>query len=123
MKMCLCTIFGVSSTFYISEDMPFQGLVQGNSTDPALWLIISMLLIRCLYNQKLVTSITSPISKLNQFIVDILHADDADLHVFNSGSDNTHDVFLKAQRLLNAGHEVLKLIIGDLKFAKFYWTL
>ena len=62
-KIYLRTAFGVSTPFYTSNGQPFQGAMQGNGAAPALWLIISVFLIRHLYQQKVVTSITSPIFK------------------------------------------------------------
>ena len=49
MKMHLCTAFGVSTSVYASDLQPFQGVVQGNEAAPALWLNISILLIKYLY--------------------------------------------------------------------------
>ena len=43
--------------------------------------------------------------------------------MFNSGADNAEEVVIKAQRLLDAWHEVLKFTGGDLKLSKCYWTL
>ena len=102
MKMHLRTAFGVSTTFYSSDSQPFQGAVQGNGAAPALWLIISIFLIRYLHQQKVVTAITSPISKLCQYLAALLYVDDTDLYVFNNGVNSTQEIILKAQRLLNA---------------------
>ena len=55
-----------------------------------------------------------------KFLDSILHADDSDLCVFNSDFDNTQDILVKSQRLLNAYHEALKLTGGDLKLAKCF---
>ena len=52
MKMHLRTTFGVSTTFYTSDAQPFQGAVQGNAVALELWIIISIFLIRCFYEQK-----------------------------------------------------------------------
>ena len=75
---------------------PFQGTVQGNDKSPAFWLIITIFLIRCLYQQKVVTSVTYPISKLMQRLAALLCVDDTDLYVFNSGSENTTDAVEKS---------------------------
>ena len=64
MKIHLRTAFVVSTSFYTSDAQPFQGAVQGNGEAPVLWLIITIFLMRYLY-KKVVTSITSPISKLS----------------------------------------------------------
>ena len=96
MKMHLRTVFGVSSSFYTSEVQPFQGTVQGNGAAPALWLIISVFLVRYIYQQKVVTSTISPISTLSQLLAALMHVDDTDLYVFNDGFMNTLDVVSKS---------------------------
>ena len=79
--MYLRTAFVVSTTFYTSNAQPFKGAVQGNGAAPGLWLIISIFLIRNLYQQKVVTSITTPIYKLFQLLAALLHVDDKDIYV------------------------------------------
>ena len=117
------TAFGVSSSFYTSEGQPFQGAVQGNGAATALWLIITIFLIRCLYQQKVVTSFTSPISKLSQLLAALMYVDDTEFYVFNDGTMDASTVVSKAQNLLNAWHEALKFTGGELKLPKCYWTL
>ena len=62
-----------------------------------------------LRQQKVVTSITSPISKISQLLAALMHVDDTDLYVFDDGSMRELEVVIKSQRLLNAWHEALKL--------------
>ena len=59
MKMHMRPTFEVSTTFCTSDLQPFQGLVIGNVAAPELWFIISIFIIRYLYQQKVVTTITS----------------------------------------------------------------
>ena len=82
-----------------------------------------MFLIRYLYQQKVVTCITSPISKLSQLLAALMHVDDTDLYIFNDGLTCTLEVITKAQKLLDAWHEALRFTGGDLKLSKYYWTL
>ena len=122
-KKSLRTDFGVSTSFYTRNGQPFKGAVQGNGAAPVLWLIILVFLIRCLYQQKIVTSITSPISKLSQFLAALMHVDDTDLYVINDGFVCALEVVTKAQRLLNVWHGALRFTGRDLKLSKCYWTL
>ena len=56
MKMFLQTAFGVSKNYYSgNDDRPFQGVVQGSGAAPALWMIISIFLVRYLYSKNLTT--------------------------------------------------------------------
>ena len=124
MKMFLRTSHGISTTYYSDTiGQPFQGVVQGNGAAPALWLIISIFLVRYLYSKKVTTEISTPISRVILPLAALIFVDDTDLYVFNSGADNAEDVVIKAQRLLDAWHEVLKFTGGDLKLSKCYWTL
>ena len=52
MKMHLRTAFGALTSFYTVNEQPFQGTVQGNFPTLALWLIMSVLLIRNLYQKR-----------------------------------------------------------------------
>ena len=83
MKMHLRTAFGVSSSFYTGNDLPFQGAVQGKGSVPDLWLIISMFLTRHLHHKNVVTKIITPVSKISHCLAALMHVDDTDLHVFN----------------------------------------
>ena len=120
MKMHMRTSFGASTSFYTSNGQPFQVAVQGNGADPALWLMISVFLIRYLYQQKVFTSITSPISKMSQFLATLMCVDDIDLYVFNDDSMCALEVATKAQRQMSSWHEALRFIEGDLKLSKCY---
>ena len=73
-----------------------------------------------LHQQKVVTSITSPISKIYQYLAALMHVDDTYLYVFNDGSMSAQEVVIKSKKLLNAWHEDLKHTGGDLKLSKCY---
>lgn len=95
MKMHLRAAFRVLSSFCTSDDLPIQGAVKSNGEGPALWLIITISLIRYLYQQQVVTNIISPVSKLSQCLAALLYADDADLYVFNDAQFKTEEVLIK----------------------------
>ena len=69
------------------------------------------------------TKLSSQIANVILSLAALIFVDDTDLHVFNSGSDTTEEVVMKAQRLLDAWHDILKFTGGDLKLSKCYWTL
>ena len=71
----------------------------------------------------MVTPLITEISGLFVPLIALLCVDDIDLYVLNSGSDSAKDVVDKAQKILNAWHEVLKVTSGDLKLSKCYWKL
>ena len=97
MKMFLRTVFGVSENYYSgNDDRLFQGIVQGSSAAPALWIIISIFLVRYLYSKNLTTQLSIPLSGLVILLVALIFVDNIDLYVFNSGSDMTEELVLKA---------------------------
>ena len=97
--------------------------MQGSGATLALWLIISIFLVRYLCSEKVTAAIISLISKSILLLAALVFVDNTDLCVFNLGIDNAEEVVIKAQRLLDAWHEVLKFTGGDLKLSKYYWTL
>lgn len=124
MKIFLRTSHGILTTYYSDTiGQPFQGVAQGSGAAPAPWLIISIFLVRYLHSKKVTTEISSPIVKAMLPLAALIFADDTDLYVFNSSTDTAEEVVTKAQRLLDAWHEILKCTGGDLKLSKCYWTL
>ena len=112
-------------TTYYSDAIgqPFQGVVQGSGAARALWLIISIFLVRYLHSKKVTAEISSLITKATLPLAALIFVDDTDLYVFNSGTDNAEEAVTKVQSLLDAWHEILKFTGGDLKLSKCYWTL
>ena len=97
--------------------------MQGSGAALALWMIISIFLVRYLYSKNLNTHLTTPVSKIVMPLVVLIFVDDTDLYVFNSGIDTTEEIILKVQRLLDTWYHILKFTGGDLKLSKCYWTL
>jgi hypothetical protein len=58
MRFFLHTAFGDSSDFYGSrQTVPLQGGCQGNKGTPALWLVISLVLIKMMHKLSLLSQI------------------------------------------------------------------
>ena len=54
MKIFLYTAFETSETYYLGEEgMLFQGVAQGSGAAPALWMIISIFLIKYSHRQNI----------------------------------------------------------------------
>ena len=121
MKIFLRTAFGVSEHYYSGDnDRPFQGIVQGSGAAPALWMIISIFLVRYLYSKNLTIQLSTPLSEIVIPLAVLIFVDDTDLYVFNSGSDIIEELVFKAQCLLDAWHYILKFIGGELKLLICY---
>jgi len=83
-KMFLRTSFGISSTYYTGTELhPFQGGIQGNGTAPPLWLIISIFLVRYLYDSKWVSIWRISISNSTYALLGFLYVDDIDILALN----------------------------------------
>ena len=88
-----------------------------------MWFIVYAFILRFLCQQKVLTTLVSPISKLTQLLVALRNVDGTDLDVFNIGDDSTQCVVIKVQHLPNDWHTELKVTGRDLKHSKCYWTL
>ena len=86
-------------------------------------MIISIFLVRYLYSKNLTTQLLILLSGIIIPLVALIFVDDTNLYVFNSGSEMTEELVLKAQRLLDTWHFILKFTEGDLKLLKCYSTL
>ena len=124
MKMFLRASCEVSDSHYSGdEDQLFQGVIQGSSAATALWMIISIFLVRYLCSKNLHSQIATLITKITMPLVALLFADDTDLCVINSGSESTEEVVRKAQKLIDAWYNVRRFTGRDLKLSKCYWTM
>ena len=65
-------------------------------------MIISIFLVQYLYSKNLNTHLTIPILKIVMPLAALIFVDNTDLYVFNSGSETTEEIILKAQHLLDA---------------------
>ena len=62
--MFLQTSFGACYPSYSgTSSLPFQNSCKRNDADPVLWLMISVILVRCLYLKGLVSHHVTPISR------------------------------------------------------------
>ena len=97
MKMFLQTTFRVSEHYYSGDDdRLFQGIVQGSGAAPALWMIISIFLVRYLYSKNLTIQLSILLLGIVIPLAALIFIDDTDLYVFNSGSDTTEELVFKA---------------------------
>ena len=51
MKMCLMKVHGMSTNFYSGQDLPFQGLMQGNGAASQEFLLLAIILIKYLHKK------------------------------------------------------------------------
>jgi len=65
-----------------TEGLPFQGMCQGTSAGPALWLASSIPLIKMLHQHGVTSSFQCPVSSQSILLVRLLYVDDCNLFVF-----------------------------------------
>ena len=63
----------------------------------ALWIIILIFLVRYLYSKNLTTYLLTLLSGIVMPLAALIFVDDTNLYVFNSGSETTEELVLKAQ--------------------------
>ena len=63
----------------------------------ALWMIISIFLVRYLYSKNFTTQLSIPLLGIVIPLAALIFVDDTDLYIFNSESDTTEELVLKVQ--------------------------
>jgi hypothetical protein len=80
MKFYLRTAFGDSSTFFGGPSaLPFQGGCQGNKGAPALWLVVSVCLVRLMHKLGLISQLRAAMTATTVAFAGFLFVDDTDL--------------------------------------------
>ena len=100
--------------------MPFEVVDQGNSADPVLWLIMSIILVCFLHTLNLVTEHCTPISELVFSLATLACVDNSDLNVLNLYKKSTINAVEEAQALLSAWYFTLRALGGDLNLEKSF---
>ena len=119
--MYLMISYGTSDSFCTeTEERPFQGLIQGNSAVSPGFILITILLIRCLYNKRLVHSLESPISKAMYYLASLTFVNDSEFNIMNNGEESIIDITNRAQLVLTIYQRNLIFTRGQLKLQTCY---
>ena len=86
-------------------------------------MIISIFLVKYLHSKKVTKQLLTLVSRIILLLATLMFVDDTDLHAFNSGTETDKELVTKAQKLLDALHNILAITGGNLKLSKYYWTL
>ena len=77
MKLVLQAAYRVSRAYYSSsEGRAFQGVVQGSGIAQALWMIISIFLIKYIYSKNINTEIFTLVLEIMLLLVALIFVDD-----------------------------------------------
>jgi hypothetical protein len=125
MRFFLHTAFGDSTAFYSGQQMvPLQGGCQGNKGMPALWLIISLVLICMMHRLALLSQIRVAYMAVSVALAGFLFVNDTDLIAFLDSTDETLEIMLECmQHAVSAWHGGLHATGGALKPEKCSWSL
>jgi hypothetical protein len=126
MRFFLRTAFGNSMAFYGGrQTVPLQGGCQGNKGTPALWLVISLVLIRMMHWLALLSQIRAAYTAVSVALAGFLLVNDTDLIAFPDSTDETLEIMLeRMQHAISAWHGGLHASTGGaLKPEKCSWSL
>ena len=122
MKFYLRTGFGDSSSYYSSkQNHPYQGMGQGNGASPAVWLLISSLLINMMKQKNIRINLPGTISSDILSYVALLFVDDGDFPTIALQGNKMEDVIKQHQKTVTIWSQYLKVTGGSLSSQKFYW--
>ena len=122
MKMKVRTGYGESTLQYGGFNTPsMQGTCQGNGASPTIWVGVSSILIKSLYQQGFQSQITCPITKSSMKMVGLMYVDDADLIHLDNSVTSRIQMKKKLQNILNCWNSGLKQSGGSPSAQKCYW--
>ena len=85
--------FGISNDFYSGLPQKiFQGTIQGNGALTAIWILVSIFLLRYVQDHHPTPPLFTPITLIPLFILATMCIDYSDLFVINSGTESIDDI-------------------------------
>jgi hypothetical protein len=125
MKFFLRTAFGDSTTHFGGiPTSPFQGGCQGNKGAPALWLVVSVALVRLMHKLNLISQLRAAMMAIAVSFAGFLFVDNTDLIAFSEAADaDTAFIIARLQTAAIIWHGGLRASSGALKPEKCSWSL
>ena len=125
MQFFIRTAFGDSKTCFKGTDQkPFQGSIQGNGASPGNWLLISSIIIKCMYDKGILFRGTTAISLYTVSFAALAFVDDTDLiQMAESGNVPTSSIIDNLQESINLWNGCLTATGGALRPEKCNWYL
>ena len=118
------TRYGVSDPVYGNKEQPLAGIGQGNGLGPALWCLISSIIVKMCRDKEHGITITSSITKTETPLIGFAFVDDVDLI---SGADHIstigNELIPKFQSLLLQWNDGIHTSRGLIVPQKTYWFL
>ena len=125
MKFYLRSGFGDSTRFFGGDpDNPMEGLCQGSGAAPAVWLVVSALLIHYMQEQGCNIEIRSALSASILRLCSWSFVDDSDIPVFETGPTDTEiDLLQRLQHAVSIWEGGLRATGGALTLLKSFLTI
>jgi hypothetical protein len=121
MRHHIKTAYGVSPQNYGSLQLPLQGVLQGNGAGPAIWMLISIPLIKMLRTQGFGFKSTNILTDENYHFACYTYVDDTDLVHNGTPSSTSPEIISDMQRMLDHCEGGLRATGGALVTEKSYW--
>ena len=124
-KHFIKTAYGISTVNYGADEYPpSQGVGQGNGAGPAIWVVISAILLQIMRDSGWGFTWTTALSMTAVFLVGFAFVDDTDLiHVAINAFTTAEDILDDAQRMLNTWEGLLEATGGALRPEKCFWYM
>jgi len=117
--------YGTSQCTYGADEFPpLQGISQGNGSGPAIWAVISALLITLMRTKNYGISFLSCLSMTALVLIGFAFVDDTDLfHVAKDPYTLAEELLPQAQAMLLDWEGYLAATGGDLEEEKDFWYM
>ena len=123
MEYMVRTSYGDSTeTVSGGHNNPFQGVCQGNGAGPAIWLVVSLMLVLFMHKAGKVSCFRSSISGAVTALMGFMFVDDTDLLILGAKDESLTEVLTRAQEVLDTWGRALRLSGGALAPDKCYYT-
>jgi hypothetical protein len=118
------TAFGESKRRYRGIDRPLQGIGQGNGAGPAIWAVISAVLLCIMRDSGYGLNFITATSSLAIVLAGFAFVDDtALLHAAPHPSTTAATLVPQMQQVVDTWEGLLRATCGDLRDDKSYWYL
>jgi hypothetical protein len=118
------TTFGNSDTSYGCTSPPLQGVGQGNGAGPAIWALISAVLLSIMRTQGFGLNIVTVCSSLSVVLAGYAFVDDTDIiHAAPGVHIKGKEIVPQMQKVLDTWEGLLRATGGALRDDKSYWYL
>jgi hypothetical protein len=116
------TAVGNSTGRYRGDILPLQGIGQGNGAGPAIWAVISAVLLTVMRNSGIRMNLVTALSFCAIVLTGFAFVDDMDLlHAAPNSSSRAEDLIPQMKKVMDTCEGLLHATGGALRDDKSYW--